>query len=117
MTYKEVATLISSFGLPYAYYQFEEGTAQPPPFICFFYPRSEDLLADDTNYQKIRALVIELYTDYKDFSLEETIETRLTEAGLVYARSETYLDDEKMFEVVYETSIVVEPEQQEENNG
>lgn len=115
MTYKEVATLIEGLGLPYAYYQFDEETAKPPPFICFYYPRSGDFLADDSNYQKIRTLVIELYTDYKDVELEESIEEGLSTAGLVYTRQETYLDDEKMFEVVYETSFVVEIK--EENNG
>lgn len=105
--------MIAGFGLPYAYYQFEESTALPPPFVCFYYPRSADFLADDVNYQKIRTLVIELYTDNKDFSTEEAIETALTEHGLVYAKSETYLDDEKMFEVVFETSVIIEEEEGE----
>ena len=117
MTYKEVATLVGSFGLPYAYYQFEEATAEPPPFICFFYPRSEDFVADDSNYRRIRSLVIELYTDEKSFELEETIETGLSAAGLVYTKSETYIDDERLFEVVFETSVVIDPEILEGNNG
>lgn len=87
----------------------------PPPFVVFYYPRSEDFLADDVNYQKIRTLVIELYTDSKDFSSEEAIETSLTNADFVYTKSETYLDDEKMFEVVYQTSVIIEEE--ENNNG
>ena len=37
MTYKEVATMVGSIGVPFAYYQFPEGTAQDCPFICFFY--------------------------------------------------------------------------------
>lgn len=111
MTYKEVKTLIAGFGLPYAYYQFEEDTAKPPPFICFYYPSSSDFLADDSNYQKIRTLVIELYTDEKDFSLEETIETGLLTNGLVFTRAETYLEDEKMFEVTYEISLIITEEQ------
>lgn len=107
MTYKDVSAMLASFGLPYAYYQFEEETAKPPPFICFYYPRASDLLADNENYQKIRILVIELYTDEKDFELEERIEAGLTANDLVYTRQETYLDDERMFEVAYETSIVI----------
>lgn len=107
--------MIAGFGLPYAYYQFDKETAKPPPFICFYYPRSSDFLADNINYQKIRQLVIELYTDNKDFILEDNIETGLTESGLVYVKTETYLDDEEMYEVAYEVSVIVESEQEDNN--
>lgn len=108
MTYKEVATMINSIGIPYAYYQFPDGTGQACPFICFFFSDSNDLAAENTNYQKIRPLNIELYTDNKDFALEETVETVLNSNGLVYDRSESYLDSERMFMVVYTTDILVE---------
>ena len=107
MTYLDVKAMVESFGISYAYYQFDEGTAQPCPFCVFYFPSSSDFLADNANYQKIRQLVIELYTDNKDFALEETIETKLNENGLVYSREETYLSDEKMYMVTYQTSIVV----------
>ena len=67
MTYKEVSTMVKSIGLPYAYYQFPEGTAEAPPFICFYWSEDNDLKADNINYQKIERLNIELYTDNKDF--------------------------------------------------
>lgn len=108
MTYRQVATMINSIGIPYAYYQFPDGTGQACPFVCFFFSDSNDLAADDTNYQKIRTLNIELYTDNKDFALEETVETVLNSNGLVYDRSESYLDSERMFMVVYTTDILVE---------
>ena len=106
--------MISSFGLPYAYYQFPEGTDQACPFVCFYFNSSNDLAADDTNYQKIRPLSIELYTDIKDFTTEETIEAALNSSGLVYAREETYLDSERMYMVTFMTEIVLT---EENNNG
>lgn len=110
MTYKEVATMINSIGIPYAYYQFPDGTGQACPFICFFFSDSNDLAAENTNYQKIRTLNLELYTDNKDFELEETVETVLNSNGLVYDRSESYLDSERMFMVVYTTDILITEE-------
>lgn len=110
MTYKEIATMVESIGLPYAYYQFPEGTDQACPFICFFLDSSNDFAADNTNYQKIRSLNIELYTDNKDFTLEQTVEDILSGSGLVYYREETYLDSERMFMVSYETKIVITEE-------
>lgn len=110
MTYKEIATMVESIGLPYAYYQFPDGTDQACPFICFFLDSSNDFAADNTNYQKIRSLNIELYTDSKDFTLEQTVEDILSGSGLVYYREETYLDSERMFMVSYETEIVITEE-------
>ena len=107
MTYQEVSTLIGSIGLPYAYYQFPENTGLAPPFICFFFTADNDFIADDSNYQKIRGLQIELYTDVKDFALESTVEAALSAAGLVYSRQESYIDTEKMMMVAWECDIVI----------
>lgn len=107
MTYEEIATMVSSIGVPYAYYQFTEDTAKPPPFVCFYYPGDNDFKADDSNYATIRPLTIELYTDNKDFTLEATAETILTANGLPFSREETYIDTEKMYMITYQTEVVI----------
>ena len=107
MTYQQVATMVASIGVPYAYYQFPEGTAFAPPFVCFYFEGSDDLYADDKNYQKIRPLTIELYTDNKDFSLEATVEGILTSNGLTYARNESWIDSERMNMVAYTADIII----------
>ena len=127
MTYKQVATMINGTGLPFAYYEFTEQTAKAPPFICFYYSGDDDMKADNANYQRIRTLVLELYTDNKDFETEETVEAALNAAGLVYSRAESYIDTEQMYMVVYTTDIIITesaeetPEvpnnSEEDNNG
>ena len=89
MTYKQVAEMVSSIGVPYAYYQFPNNTGIAPPFVCFYFNSSNDFAADNTNYQRIRQLSLELYTDNKDFTLEQTVENILNQNGLVYSREET----------------------------
>ena len=116
MTYKEVSQMIAGIGLPYAYDHFEEGNASPPPFICFLYSGSNDVAADNVNYQKIRPLTIELYTDNKDFGVEQFVETVLNNADLYYSRSEVYIDSERMYEVIYQTEIVITDETEEDVN-
>lgn len=106
MTYEEVAAMVEEIGYPSAYYQFPE-TGQEPPFVCFFYPNSSDFLADDENYQKIEHLVIELYTDKKDFAAEQAVEAVLAAHSLVWSRDETRLDDERMYEVIFEMDVVI----------
>lgn len=111
MTYKEVNTMIASIGLPYAYNEFADGTGIAPPFICFLYgDNSDDLIADNFNYQAIRPLSIELYTDNKDFELEATVESALITNKLPFIRQETYLDSEHMFMVTYSTEVVIKEE-------
>lgn len=107
MTYQDVKDMIAGFGLPCAYYQFTKQTAQPPPFICFYFSDDADLVADDTNYQKIANLTIELYTETKDFETEGQIESALNEAGFVYRRDETAIDSEQMYMVAFYTSVVI----------
>lgn len=110
MTKQEVATMIDSIGLPFAYYQFDEGTGQEPPFVCFFYTGSDDLYADGINYQKITGLSVELYTAQKDFDLEDTVEGILNANGLAYSKEENFIDSEKMYQIAYDMEFVVTDE-------
>ena len=105
MTYEQIATMIGQIGLPYTYYHFPEKEAPAPPFIVFWYPSRTDDPADNVNAGKILDLSIELYTDNKDFTHEAAVENALTAAGLFYEKSETYIDSERMYEVLYETEV------------
>lgn len=111
MTTQEVAQMIESVGLPFAYDHFtKKNTPGGPPFICFLYPESENMFADDSVYQKIKRLYIELYTDRKDLEKEEAVENALDTAGLCYESSETYLKDEEMHMVRWETTVTITKE-------
>lgn len=107
MTHINVADMVKSIGLPYAYYQFPEGTAQELPFVVFFFSGSDDLYADQQNYQKISTLNIELYTKEKDFAQDEAIEKILNDNGLTYYKEENYIDSEKMWQTAYECDVVI----------
>lgn len=106
MTYAEINNVIASFGLPYAYYQFPDGTEQAPPFICFFYAY-DDIHADNSNYVGRAALYLELYTDNKDFNRESVIETGLTQAGFSYGKESNYIDSEKMWQTTYNMEVLI----------
>ena len=107
MTYKEVAQMVKSIGLPYAYHHFSDDTAQPTPFVIFFYTFSDDFMADDINYQRITTLNIELYTDEKDYDQEEAIEQILKNNGLTYYKEENYINSEKMYQIAYEMEVLI----------
>lgn len=111
MTYPEIAAMVDSVGVPCAYYEFPDGTGQEPPFICFYFPESADFYADDTAYMPAAKLIVELYTDNKDFTLEATLERVLTEKGLAWKREETYLDSERMFLQAYRMIVPLTKEE------
>ena len=110
MTNKEFKTMLDGLEIPTAYYQFPEGTAIAPPFICFYASQSNDMIADNTNYQRIDHMVIELYTRNKDFETEEKLEKLLNQNGFVWVKEQEFLGDEQMFVAVYDTDSVITEE-------
>ena len=103
--------MVDSIGLPYAYYQFDEDTAQAPPFVVFFFSTSNDLYADQTNYQRIDSLSIEFYSSEVDFDTEETIETILNDAGLTFYKEQSFIESERIWQTAYDMEIVLTPQQ------
>lgn len=50
---------------------------------------------------------IELYTNKKDPDIEAKVEAVLTEHGFFYEKTESYLESEKMYEVLYEMEVLI----------
>ncbi|MBR1810788.1 MAG: hypothetical protein IJ766_03935 [Clostridia bacterium] len=113
MTKKEIAAMVKNIGFPYAYYCFPNNTPQSPPFVCFYYTGSDDFIADGKNYQSIKNLRIEFYSDNKDFDTETKIGNILNQHGLVYVSDDTYIDSERMFMTVFETEVPIDDEESE----
>lgn len=107
----DISILIESLGYPYAYYQFTDDTAQPPPFICFFYSTDDSVHADDINYAQIEQLNIEFYSAIKDFEGETAIEDALTANGFSYYKEQTYIETEKLYMTSYEMEVLINGEQ------
>ena len=107
MTYEQISQMIESMGVAYAYYQFPENTKQAPPFICFYYPEMNGFYADNKVYAKQVQLVIELYTNKKDFALEESVEAVLNDNEIPFAKYESYIDSEKLYMQTYESEVFI----------
>lgn len=108
MTRAQIASMIAGMGLPNAYDHFTDkdgNKPQGPPFICFFYPNNDDFIADNINYARITALIIELYTDNVEFAIEERIEAALIAAELPFSKTQGYIEGEKMYQTTYQTEV------------
>ena len=115
MKLTEIKTMLGQTGLSTTYYSFPIGEVPALPYLVWYLPSSNNVDADDKVYKKIETLNIELYTKTKDFATEATVEGVLEAWDMVWEKSESYLDDEKMYEVLYEMQIIVDDE--EINNG
>lgn len=105
MTLKEVATIISSAGFPCRYSHFSETPV--PPYVVFYYPSETDPHADNSNYINKRQLFIELFTKTKDQASEAQLEAVLKSAGFSWYKQTDFLNDEKLFQTVYETEVII----------
>ncbi|EKB53582.1 LAGLIDADG family homing endonuclease [Falseniella ignava] len=107
---KKVVNMLKEINLPYAYDHFGEGNAPNPPFICYLYTGSDNFSADGRVYLKKNQVNIELYTDKKAVTLEQTVEDVLDRYGIFYNKSEVYIESEKLYEVLYQFTLEVDYE-------
>lgn len=98
---EELLQILNETQIPFAYHHFAEGESPEPPFICYLLPGSNNFSADGKVYYKINEVHIELYTDLKDLVVEQQLEEVLDEHGIFYNKSETWIESEKLYEVLY----------------
>ena len=106
MTHNEIAEMLEETGLPLAYDHFAEGESPDPPFLIFLFPGSDNFSADSRVYVKVDELQIELYTDRKDPACEKRVEDVLDAHEIFYDRSEVWIGEEQLYEVLYTTEVV-----------
>ena len=97
----ELLKILKETEIPFAYDHFAEGESPDPPFICYLLPGSNNFSADGRVYFKANEVHIELYTDFKDLTVEQKLEAVLDEHGIFYNKSETWIESEKLYEVLY----------------
>ena len=105
MTVQEFKPVLESTGLPVAYRSFPEGNAPTLPFVCYHSPYTNNFAADGVAYATINHINVELYTQVKDPATEGKVEAALTGAGIYWEKSETYLEDEKCLQILYEIEV------------
>lgn len=104
MNLAEVKQLLDKSGMPVAYHHFNN--AMTAPFVVYYVPDIDYIGADDAPYISMATLRIELYTDIKDVTAEHIIEDLLLAAGIFYSKSEVWISDEKLYEIVYESEVI-----------
>lgn len=109
MEQSELLVELKSLGLPVAYSHFTgigQNPVPPPPFITYQFAYSSDMIADNKNYLEISNFQVELYTSKKDLATEKKVQDKLKELNLPYSKVESWLDDEKLYQILYEIQLI-----------
>ena len=105
MNYEEIFEMMQEIGLPFAYHHFAEGESPKPPFLIFLSPGENTFSADNLMYHSFKRLDIELYTDEKSPETEQKVEEILRQHNIYYTKTETWIESERLYEVLYETEV------------
>ena len=84
--------------MPYAYDHFD--SEQKLPFCAYHYVESNNFNADNKIALRKGQFNVELYTQKKTPALEKLFEDKFDEVNAPYRKYESFLNDEKMYEVL-----------------
>ncbi|PAF32112.1 hypothetical protein CHI14_09410 [Paenibacillus sp. 7516] len=104
MTQTELYNGLEAIGYPVAYSHFK--SEPKAPYLVYLFAYDNDFMADNVNYAEIPNFQVELYTEKKDPVAEEKVKAKLKEMQLPYNRTETYLESENMFQMVFTIQLI-----------
>lgn len=102
MRLEDLAESLEKLGFSVAYSHFAEGHVPKAPYIVVQGMGSDNFSADGIVYHKIEDIDIELYCNKKEPEIEKKIADFLTANKIYYEKQETYIDSEKMIQVIFE---------------
>lgn len=107
MEIADFKAILESIDIPVVYHSFQASgmEVKQPPYLCWYVKESDNVPGDDKVVSKFNRINIELYTDYKNPELEQKLEDALDGASIFYEKTELYIQEEKMFEILYEIEI------------
>lgn len=91
---------VNGFANKVAYNHFPADGIELPAMV-YFVTSSANFAADNRVYKPIQRIELQLITATKEPTTEELVEAKLNECELVWQKTETFLEDEKCYEILY----------------
>ena len=104
MTLEELANILVAVGYPVAYSHFKEETKTP--FITYKETFTDNFTADNKVYKKIPLVDVGLYTDKKDLTAENKLETLFDQNEIAWNSTETFIESENIYQRIYEIKLI-----------
>jgi len=92
---------VQGFAEKVTYWEWPIGESPALPFVCFFTNEDAEFAADNVTYYARPRFSVELYSKYRDPSLEALFEEAFRANDLFYSKEAVYLTDERCWETVY----------------
>ena len=92
--------LLKTTGLPVAYHHFT--SLSTPPYVVYLFSYSSNFGADNKVHKEIPNYQVELYAKTKDPTSEALIEGLFDANEIFWDKTETYIDSEGLYQVLYE---------------
>lgn len=105
MTLQELYKQLKHLQLPVQYYMFQEGQAPNLPYIIYYNPSEQHENADNATLHISKDVIIEVYSEFKDLSLEDKLKELFDKNKLTYSFQETYLKEERMYMLAYQITL------------
>ena len=104
MIQSELFTLLKTTLYPVSYHHFT--TPPTPPYIVYLRAFDNNISSDYKVHGKFKFYQVELYTVKKDLAAEQKLELVLNGINSDYDVSETYIDTEALYQVIYQIKVM-----------
>lgn len=105
MNLTQLCAVLKSTGLPVTERAWPAGKAPELPWIAYLVVGSSNFAADGIVYFPELNVHIELYLKTLDEETCGTVESAFAAAGLFWEKTVTYIDDEAVWQVLYQIQI------------
>lgn len=105
MTLQELYIELKKLELSVQYYMFQEGQAPSLPYIIYYNPSEQHANADNLTFHVSKDVIVEVYSEFKNLSLEDKLKELFDKNKLTYTFQETYLKEERMYMVAYQITL------------
>lgn len=107
MTLPELSDVLASTGIPTTYHSWHDVDGERPalPFMTYQVAYSNNFFADNTVYLPINHIDISLYTALKSLETESLVEAALEGAELPWNKTETFINSEHCYQIIYEVEV------------
>lgn len=104
MTLSNFAGILQGTGIPARYGYWSDKDRPTGNYIEYEATYTQNFGAVNRVYKIIQHLDVFLFTKTKDQAAEASVEYALDDAGIFWDKTETWLDDERVYQILYEVS-------------
>lgn len=101
MTIEEFVKVLQESDLPVTHYQWPVGNVPDLPYLVYTIPQSDGEYADNRTWAEICEIDVELYSEQRNFQLEDRLKEIFNAHELPYTTEFNYIESEQMYQTIF----------------